>query len=52
MTMARCTLHADGIKNILEEVHYSPSGSSERVREEATYMLFLDLLYDCEGDQW
>ena len=29
-------------------MHYSTVGSSERQKEEATYMLFLDFLYDCE----
>ena len=42
-------MHANGIKEILQEVNYSKAGSSKRVKEEATYMLFLDLLYYCEG---
>ena len=28
---------------------YSQRGSSERVKEETTFMLFLDLLHECEG---
>ena len=34
----------------MHAVHYSKAGSLERVKEEATYMLFLDLLYYCEGN--
>lgn len=48
MVYARMILIIDGIK-VLLDVNYSPRDSSERVKEEATYMLFLDLLYDCEG---
>lgn len=44
------TIHVDDIKQLLAQVHYSEAGSSERVKEEATYMLFLDFLYDCEGN--
>ena len=29
---------------------YSEKGTSERFKEEATFMLFLDLLRDCEGN--
>ena len=28
---------------------YSERGSSQRVKEEITFMLFLELLQDCEG---
>ena len=28
---------------------YSERGSSDRVKEETTFMLFLDLLHECEG---
>ena len=28
---------------------YSDKGSTERIKEEATFMLFLDLLHECEG---
>ena len=37
------------IKDLLQTVHYSEPGSSQRIREEATYMLFLDFVYDLEG---
>ena len=29
---------------------YSERGTSERVKEETTFMLFLDLLHECEGN--
>ena len=39
------------IKGMFKVTHFSLAGSSEREREEATYMLFLDLLYDSEDSQ-
>ena len=32
------------VKELFEKVHFSPKGSSEVLKEEATYMLFLDFL--------
>ena len=31
-------------------VHYSENGTNDREKEELTYMRFVDLLHDCEGD--
>jgi len=39
------------IKSLLTRVYYSESGSSELEKEKSSYMLFLDLLYDCEDAQ-
>ena len=41
----------DGIKTLLQTIHFSEAGSTERAREEASYMLFLDLLHECEGKE-
>ena len=41
MMYACMILIIDGIK-VLLDVNYSPRDSSERVKEEATFMLFLD----------
>ena len=40
------------IKNLFDTVHFSDAGVTERAKEEATYMIFLDLLYECEGIEW
>ena len=34
---------------MLEDVRFSQKGTTEREKEEATYMFFLDLLHSCEG---
>lgn len=44
-----CVLFSDMIKQMFRNIQYSPTGSTDRTKEEATYMLFLDLLYYCEG---
>lgn len=41
--------NTDTIRDLFVTIHYSDAGVTERVKEEATYMLFLDLLYECEG---
>ena len=41
----------DTIKALFEIIHFSEVGTTERAREEATYMLFLDLLHESEGEQ-
>ena len=38
----------DKIKMLLKNVMYSEEGSTEREKEAATYMLFLDFLYEIE----
>lgn len=43
------TINTEMIKNLFVKVHFSEAGVTERVKEEATYMFFLDLLYECEG---
>lgn len=37
------------IKSLIGQVKFSEDGSTERVKEKATFMLFLDLLYDIQG---
>ena len=44
------TTNADKVKNLFGTVHFSDASVTHRVKEEATYMLFLDLLYECEGE--
>ena len=39
----------ESVKELFEKVHFSPKGSSEVLKEEATYMLFLDFLEGCQG---
>ncbi len=36
------------MKDLFQRIHFSPKGSSDIVKEEATYMLFLDFLDGCE----
>ena len=36
------------MKAMFQITHFSPKGSNDLAKEEATYMLFVDLLYDCE----
>ena len=40
---------AETIKKLFTKVDFSEAGSNERLKEEATYMLFMDFLQDCEG---
>lgn len=40
---------ADDIEGMFKTIHFSTTGSTEREREQATYMFFLDLLHECEG---
>ena len=39
----------DELQKLLEDVRFSQKGTTEREKEEATYMFFLDLLHSCEG---
>ncbi len=39
----------DGLQALLKDIRFSPKGSSERVKEESTYMYFIDFLNECEG---
>ena len=39
---------ADGIKRMFSNILFSDAGTPDRVKEEATYMMFLDLLYEAE----
>lgn len=39
----------DELQKLLEDVQFSQKGTTEREKEEATYMFFLDLLHSCEG---
>ena len=39
------------IRDLFKKIHFSETGATERIKEEATYMLFLDLLHECEGSQ-
>ena len=42
-------LSIESIKNLFATKHFSDTGTVEREKEEATNMLFLDLLYEAEG---
>ena len=42
-------IHVDELQKLLEDVRFSQKGTTEREKEEATYMFFLDLLHSCEG---
>ena len=42
-------LYVDTIITLLGKKHFSEAGTSQRMKEEATYMLFIDLLHQCEG---
>ena len=38
----------DRLKGLFSKIYFSEEGSNDREKEAATYMLFLDLVYDCE----
>ena len=40
----------DQLQGLFKVKHFSATGTSEREREEKTYMLFIDLLHECEGE--
>ena len=42
-------LSIETIKNLFATKHSSDTRTVEQEKEEATYMLFLDLLYEAEG---
>lgn len=47
--MINCVLvGTDHIKGLYTHIIFSEAGSSDREKEAATYMLFLDLLYECK----
>ena len=37
------------IQDLFKTVHFSEKGTNARIREESTFMLFIDLLNSCEG---
>lgn len=39
----------DMIKRLIGATYFSESVTNARTKEEATYMLFLDFLHECEG---
>ncbi len=47
-----CMLLLDDIRKMFSKVMYSAEGSNDRMKEEATYMFFVDYLDDCEGSKW
>lgn len=40
--------NVDRLKGLFSKIYFSEEGSNDREKETATYMLFLDLMYDCE----
>ena len=51
--LSQCTLQqillTDMIKKMIGLTYFSESGTTERAKEEATFMLFLDFLHECDG---
>ena len=43
------TIFVDMITGLVKKIYFSSPGTSERTREESTYMFFLDLLHEWEG---
>lgn len=41
--------HIAFIQDLFKTVHFSEKGTNARIREESTFMLFVDLLNSCEG---
>lgn len=41
--------YTDMFKGLIGPIRFSDQGSSEFVKEKATYMFFLDFLYEIEG---
>ncbi len=39
------------IRSLIGDVHFSESGTSELVKEKASYMLFLDMLHNIQGNR-
>ena len=42
----------DDIRKLFTDVKYSEMGCNDRAREEATFILFVDYLDDCEGSEF
>ena len=42
-------VHVAFIQGLFKTVHFSEKGTNARIREESTFMLFVDLLNSCEG---
>lgn len=49
MTLNLLFIHTDVIKDLFI-VRWSSEGSNARMKEEEAYMMFLDFLYNCEGN--
>ncbi len=45
-------LFADDIRNLFTVLKYSVKGSNDRIKEEASYMFFIDYMDDCEGGEF
>ena len=46
----QCSFHTKSISTVrVKTVNFVEKGTSQRVKEEATFMLFVDLLNSCEG---
>ena len=41
--------YIDFVQDLFKTVHFAEKGTSQRVKEEATFMLFENLLNSCEG---
>ena len=42
----------DMFRSLIGKVHFSEQGTPDAAKERATYMMFLDLLYNIEGEYW
>ena len=49
MTLNLLFIHTDVIKDLFIVI-WSSEGSNARMKEEEAYMMFLDFLYNCEGN--
>ena len=42
----------DMFRSLIGKVHFSEQGTPDATKERAAYMMFLDLLYNIEGEYW
>ena len=52
MIMKFNTIVTDGIIKMFKDIRFSEKGSNCREKEEATYMMFIDYLEECEAGSY
>ena len=45
-------IHADSMRKMFENIHFSEKGYTAREKEENAYMMFLNYLDECENGKY